>query len=555
MFNTKNCYPERATSFGLTTFDEGDKSQKRSFDVHSSPSLKNNFLKHVILHNKERNKSFEDVNRSFNLSNNHDTPTSKNIDGRTISLGDKNRPPQFSGKAISLLKRKHLNSDQKKQLYNELDKCMPPISTILELYQKGRANLTGRDNRIFQELELIKGIINSYSKIDGKINANLEYYYYSQLPIKLQRRFSYIRQRDEQRKISPKLKKISKNYENFFKTGELKDELIHPDYNFEKAQNILTKTYSRISNCIRVVGTYTKRDTTDVKIATNFYCNSRFCPHCAERRKIHYRNKYQAIVNVIKNPIMITLTIKNPKEFNHKELKRLTDCIKTLWEYRKSKYTESRSFFRYISGFLRSVEVGLKKNGTYNLHAHLLCELKDEWVKEHGLNEYSLSKLQKIIKEQWHEITGDSYVVHVKELDTKEFTQAIKYIVKPQDFVKGSLKQINSAILTFYRKHITLPYGSFRDNDEIKAAVADVNNFDSQETYNDMVESDNKDAILKEKLAINFVAYEWQDNKPILRHNVKAATGEDWIFNYSRYDKELQSEVNDECYGVGYEIA
>ena len=374
------------------------------------------------------------------------------------------------------------------------------------------------------------------------------------MPLKIQRRFSYILNREEQKKISKKLKLFSGALIDAVNVNVDNDLEYNEDYTLKEAAKILNKTYIRISQCAKVEGVYTKADSTDVKIATNMYCNSRFCPRCAERRKIYYRNKYEVLFKKIKNPHMITLTVKNPKVFNKRVLKRFTDGIKKLWERGKPDYKGKRTFMENVHGFLRGVEVGLQKNGTYNLHAHLICEISEEYTKT-----TSYKNIHARIKEEWRNIMGDSYVVHIKKLDINSFSQAIKYIVKPQDLVKGSETQISSAILTLYRKHILLPYGSFRNDPDVKAFVEEYNNFNTQATYDDIADEQMEDLKEKEKLKINFVAYKWvSDGKEMqksLRNNIKSVTGEDWVFSPKKYTKELQEQINDKVYGVGYEIA
>ena len=456
---------------------------------------------------------------------------------------------------------------------------------ILDLFQKGRA-IESNPKRFGTELDQL---LEEQSVIEGEFYKDAYIFLCKTLTKDLQRRVSYRRHRKEKNKLTRKLKiinnSLNRTKDAMNDDGQIKyktDDILLKacvDKDFEEAYKIFFNAYKRIKSCNKTVGVYVKKGSSDVKLATDMYCNSRWCPICAERRKEAIRKKYSIMIETVKNPYLLTLTLKNTDDLNDNILKRLTGAIKKLWEYRKDKYKGSRSFFKNIKGFIRSVEIKPKKNGEYNLHAHLVCECDESWT-----NENSLFEINQQISKEWLEETGDSKIVDFRKIDINKydsnFTQAIKYIVKPQDFIDGRVDQIFKIMLTFYRKHIMLPYGEgvFRNNPLIKEAMELANSFDSQETLeeiqadidseeNNNLESEcesleeyekkKEDLERLEKEIINFVAFTWVDagngkRERKLLPERDSIVGGKWILKLHTKYEDAKYQQHEKVYGVGF---
>lgn len=428
----------------------------------------------------------------------------------------------------AMINKKRKSAGEKRRFAILLGKIFKK-TPILELFQKIKAEYTQPSEVIYNFNKLAY----SLSLWKGEVCQDIMYWLYQQLPVYLQRRLTYYRHRQEKKKLISKIKQLLDTFENMENTGELSKLDIDKSLDIQEQIKLLKKTYNRIKSCSRVVGSYYNNYNDDVKLATDVYCNSRWCSTCAERRKEALRKKYEVFVENVKNPFMVTLTLKNPSVMNKKTLIYFKNCIKQLWDRRLPKYVGTQTCFKHVRGFVRSVEVVLKKNGDYNLHAHLIVDYDENYT-----NHTSYDAMKEILSDDWKAITGNSYIVDIEKITSEHhYKQAIKYIFKPAEFVEGKLNQIYSMIMSFHRQHSIQSYGIFRNNEEIRKAIKELNEFDSQKTYDELVnENKNQNEIDFEvlndrdeevKILVNLVAYEWVKNgkhmkkqlKPVIRLN------------------------------------
>lgn len=143
------------------------------------------------------------------------------------------------------------------------------------------------------------------------------------------------------------------------------------------------------------------------------YCHDRFCVPCGNARSralaMHLRRRVFS-----KTMRMVTLTLRHSQT-------PLTDQLDRLFSsFRKLRQRQStHELFRGGSMFLEVKYSALTR--TWHPHLHILCE--------------GAFCSQKTIAEAWHAITGDSYIVHVKRVDSDDrmVTYVTKYASKPMD--------------------------------------------------------------------------------------------------------------------------
>ena len=149
------------------------------------------------------------------------------------------------------------------------------------------------------------------------------------------------------------------------------------------------------------------------------------CPLCAIRRGAKALRVYLARVEALMaaNPrlraSMVSLTVKNGEDLAERYA-HLTGCHR--------KYMRRRSRSRQV-GEIRKASAGVfsiefkvgKNSGLWHPHIHGI------WLHEEDLDKFELSA-------QWHDITGDSFIVDVRPLDMADpvgaFCEVFKYALK-----------------------------------------------------------------------------------------------------------------------------
>jgi len=108
-----------------------------------------------------------------------------------------------------------------------------------------------------------------------------------------------------------------------------------------------------------------------------------------------------------------------------------------------------------VTGGCLFVEIKIGANsGAWHVHAHLL-------VEGIPLNIYSLS-------EQWHQVTGDSYIVDARAIadDKKIAGYVAKYATKPAGIdVLGDPSKLDEAVTALRGRRLVVPFGCWHDID------------------------------------------------------------------------------------------
>ena len=184
------------------------------------------------------------------------------------------------------------------------------------------------------------------------------------------------------------------------------------------------------------------------------------CPLCAIRRGAKTLAAYLQRWEIIKaqNPALkaylVTLTVKDGEDLKER-FDHLHNSQKELWKRKSRKYATSLDC---VVGAVWSYEVKRGKNsGSWHPHLHMIA------LSEHmDLEDYSNGTLGRLSAE-WHDITGDSFMVNVKPISEEDpasgFVEVFKYAVKfsdqpPEDTVH--------AWVTLAGKRLIASSGSFR---------------------------------------------------------------------------------------------
>lgn len=207
----------------------------------------------------------------------------------------------------------------------------------------------------------------------------------------------------------------------------------------------------------------------DIRLAAAYTCKRHLvCPFCAARRGSKTVERYLDRLRVIARErpklklALLTMTVKNGPDLveRHAHLER---SWKKLQERRRDWLKKGRGYTQLakVSGALFSYELTNKGNG-WHPHLHAIV-LLDDWIDQPKLSQ------------EWHKITGDSFVVDIRRigkglndlLDTTgnivpqvvdAFTEVSKYALKFSDL---SFSDNLHAFETLRGKRLQGAFGAF----------------------------------------------------------------------------------------------
>jgi len=141
---------------------------------------------------------------------------------------------------------------------------------------------------------------------------------------------------------------------------------------------------------------------------------------------------------------MLTLTLRH-------SLTPLTDQINRLY----ASFTLLRrrhSWKTHVRGGCAFLEIKIgERDGLWHVHLHVLLDAA-YWD-------------QKEISADWHAVTGDSSIVHVKAYENHEMaaSYATKYVTKPADSsVFADARKLDEFLLAMKGRKLALPFGTWR---------------------------------------------------------------------------------------------
>ena len=176
-------------------------------------------------------------------------------------------------------------------------------------------------------------------------------------------------------------------------------------------------------------------------------CGDRLCPRCNANRRGRIMSRYLPIVRSMSHPKFLTLTVPR-RSLSEDNVKRIRECFTRL---------RHRKMWRATAG-LYQIEVGtLDDLGMSNLHIHAIID--------------SEPMSQKALSDTWLEITGDGFIVDIREAkgDRALVNYMTKHLVKmPHDLPVWQHDLINGVL------HNTRLVQGFGDLTHVGMTVYDV---------------------------------------------------------------------------------
>ncbi len=191
----------------------------------------------------------------------------------------------------------------------------------------------------------------------------------------------------------------------------------------------------RYRDCGQAHVVYTCSSTGE-KWRSTFRCHDRLCPDCARIRALREFHKYR---EQLSQPglLLVTLTVPNTWHVAREDYKALRRAFGVL--------RRRRPFRKAWKGGGYSIETVWSKARGFHVHLHAVID--GRYVP------------QALLKRNWHEITGNAYIVDVRRVDSA--SQALKYIMKPDSLEGMSVSLLAEFILATTSSRLFQTFGSW----------------------------------------------------------------------------------------------
>ena len=172
------------------------------------------------------------------------------------------------------------------------------------------------------------------------------------------------------------------------------------------------------------------------------YCRSRMCPVCSRQRS---KRVYSQILHRLagtRQPRMITLTLADDGRGLSERLDRLYASYRRLRQRKVWKHS--------VNGAVAIAEVTRGVDGDH-WHTHLHIVFRGRYLPHHQL------------KEAWHQITGDSFIVHIGARGSREqcARYVSKYVAKGTDVTHWTKEALQTYALAMKGRRLLITSGSF----------------------------------------------------------------------------------------------
>jgi hypothetical protein len=168
-----------------------------------------------------------------------------------------------------------------------------------------------------------------------------------------------------------------------------------------------------------------------IKSYPTFRCKKLYCPDCAAERAARLSNQTETKIREVMKTnsgrlCFLTLTIKNTPTLEA-GLAKMKKCF--------AQFKRKKAFKEHIKGYFGGFENPYKtRQKGFNVHLHLLVLRGKFWN-------------QSDISDAWREVTGDSFVVDIREADVyKGVRELCKYVVKPADLLTMPDEQFREVV-------------------------------------------------------------------------------------------------------------
>lgn len=209
-----------------------------------------------------------------------------------------------------------------------------------------------------------------------------------------------------------------------------------------------------------------------IRHETITHCKKRWCPLCARIVSAKRLDKYAGVIDVMRSPIFVTLTMPHRAETSSPEDVRT--LRRALGKFRKKKW-----YTRRVSGGIASIEVTCGEHG-WHPHIHMLIEAK--WFSvtvpppDRSYSPVEQKKMmadsQREVVWQWQQALGihSGGGVYISRARAGVAREILKYAVKPSDLADSSWP-LAPLLRTLAVTRLITTWGSVRKNFQKMASL------------------------------------------------------------------------------------
>lgn len=172
-------------------------------------------------------------------------------------------------------------------------------------------------------------------------------------------------------------------------------------------------------------------------------CHDRWCIPCQTQRAARMSANISRLI-IENQPRFLTLTLRHSATPLRDQIARLYACF--------NNFRRRESWRTNVNGGAAFLEVKLSaKDGLWHVHLH--CLITGSYWK------------QTEIAEEWHAVTGDSFIVDVRRISGAEDAAryVCKYVTKPADqSVYRDTDKLDEMIVSLAGRRMCLTFGSWR---------------------------------------------------------------------------------------------
>ncbi len=170
-------------------------------------------------------------------------------------------------------------------------------------------------------------------------------------------------------------------------------------------------------------------------------CRDRMCGLCSSRRSHEAGERLTPIVQAMNAPRLMTLTLKSSSLPLGMQLDRLVKAFRDL--------RRQKQWGGLVKGGVATIEI-TRNPSTNEWHPHLHVIFDGSYYP------------QQLLKEQWHQLTGDSYIVDVRPVHDcdKASKYVAKYVGKPANFVGWDLQSIEDYAAAMHGRRTIMTFGA-----------------------------------------------------------------------------------------------
>lgn len=212
---------------------------------------------------------------------------------------------------------------------------------------------------------------------------------------------------------------------------------------YKAIDNERRTTYSDSYNACRTRAWFVHNDESHIVRVRSNHCGLRWCPLCSASKSWIYSQQMIPWLGKCKHAKFVTLTLKHSELALSVQLDRIYKSFQSL--------KKKANFKKYIIGGVWFFQV-VKSHKTQQWHPHLHILVDGRYMP------------QRILRQMWEKITGDSYIVHIEAVKNKQkaLEYAARYVARPMSLRGLNNEEFCELFEAFHGRRLCGVFGTAR---------------------------------------------------------------------------------------------